>query len=68
MARTPGTQMVVGVDGSAASITAVRWAVREARLHRAADLVRAVLPGTSRPPVQPGQPPLAISPVPASPG
>lgn len=132
MAHTPGTQIVVGVDGSAASITAVRWAVREAGLRhaavrlvcafhadtrlrapyaswararedepraaaqaaldRAADLVRAVLPpgrlvaelvdepparalleraagaemlvlGTTRPPVQPGQPPLAIGPV-----
>ena len=132
MTRTPGRQIVVGVDGSAASETAVCWAVREARLRhaavrlvcafhtdtslrapyaswawtredesraaarvsldRAADLVRAVLPpgrlvaelvdepparallaravgaemlvlGTSRPPVQPGQPPLAIGPV-----
>jgi nucleotide-binding universal stress UspA family protein len=131
MARTPGTQIVVGVDGSAAAETAVRWAVREARLRhaavrlvcahhtdtrlrapyaswawvhedepraaqasldRAADLARAALPpgwlvaelvdepparalleraagaemlvlGTSRPPVQPGQPPLAMGPV-----
>jgi hypothetical protein len=36
MARTPGTQIVVGVDGSAAAETAVRWAVREARLRHAA--------------------------------
>ena len=132
MTRTPGMQIVVGVDGSAASETAVRWAVREARLRhaavrlvcafhtdsrlrapyaswagaredepraaaqvsldRAADLARAALPpgrlvaelvdepparalldraagaemlvlGTSRPPVQPGQPPLAMGPV-----
>jgi nucleotide-binding universal stress UspA family protein len=132
MAQKPGTQIVVGVDGSAASITAVRWAVREARLRhaavrlvcafhadtrlrapyaswawaredepraiaqaaldRAADIVRAVLPpgwlvaelvdepparalleraggaemlvlGTSRPPVEPGLPPLAMGPV-----
>jgi nucleotide-binding universal stress UspA family protein len=132
MARTPRTQIVVGVDGSAAAETAVRWAVREARLRhaavrlvcafhadtrlhapyapwawaredepraaaqasldRAARLVCAALPpcwlvaelvdepparalleraagaemlvlGTSRPPVQPGLPPLAIGPV-----
>jgi nucleotide-binding universal stress UspA family protein len=133
MIRTPPyRQIVVGVDGSAASAAAVRWAVREARLHRAAvrivcayhrsaslcapyaswcrmhqderyaaakalldgaaDLasrrlpperlvtelvdeppVRALLDrsvgaemlvlGTSRPPVQPGQPPLAMGPV-----
>ena len=132
MTQAPGTQIVVGVDGSAAAETAVRWAVREARLRhaavrlvcafhtdtrlrapyapwawacedetraaaqasldRAARLVRAALPpgwlvaelvdepparalieraagaemlvlGTSRPPVQPGQPPLAMGPV-----
>src|SRR5690349_5727011 len=132
MTRTPGTQIVVGVDGSAAAETAVRWAVREARLRHAvvhlvcafhtdtrlrapyapwawaredapraaaqasldlaARLVRAALPpgwlvaelvdepparalieraagaemlvlGTSRPPVQPGQPPPAMGPV-----
>jgi nucleotide-binding universal stress UspA family protein len=128
----PARQIVVGVDGSESSATAVRWAVREARLRqavvhlvcayhadtrlrapyasrawedederrtaaqasldRAADLVRSALPpgrlvaelvdeppvrallersagaellvlGTSRPPVQPGQPPLALGPV-----
>jgi len=128
----PVRQIVVGVDGSESSATAVRWAVREARLRqaavhlvcayhadtrlrapyaawagrcedepraaarasldRAADLVRGALPqgrlvaelvdepparaliersagaellvlGTSRPPVQPGQPPLALGPV-----
>jgi len=32
----PGRRVVVGVDGSAASEAAVRWAVREARLRRAA--------------------------------
>ena len=32
----PGRQIVVGVDGSAASAAAVRWAVREARLRHAA--------------------------------
>jgi nucleotide-binding universal stress UspA family protein len=32
----PGRRVVVGVDGSAASDAAVRWAVREARLRRAA--------------------------------
>jgi nucleotide-binding universal stress UspA family protein len=32
----PSRQIVVGVDGSAASAAAVRWAVREARLRRAA--------------------------------
>ena len=132
MTRTPRTQIVVGVDGPAAAETAVRWAVREARLRhaavrlvcafhtdtrlrapyapwawagedetraaaqasldRAVHLVRAALPpgrliaelvdepparalveraagaemlvlGTSRPPVQPGQPPLAMGPV-----
>lgn len=93
MTRMPGTQVVEGVDGSAAAETAVRWAVREARLrHAAVRLVCAALPpgwliaelvgepparalieraagaemlvlGTSRPPVQPGQPPLAIGPV-----
>ena len=36
MTRMPGTQIVVGVDGSAAAETAVRWAVREARLRHAA--------------------------------
>jgi len=132
MTQAPGTQIVVGVDGSAAAETAVRWAVGEARLRqaavrlvcvfhtdtrlrapyapwawanedepraaaqasldRAARLVRADLPpgwlvaelvdepparalleraagaemlvlGTSRPPVQSGQPPLAMGPV-----
>jgi nucleotide-binding universal stress UspA family protein len=32
----PGRQIVVGVDGSAASAAAVRWAVQEARLRHAA--------------------------------
>ena len=128
----PIRQIVVGVDGSAASAAAVHWAAREARLRRAAvrlvcadhtdtrlrapyaswagvrederraaarasldraaDLVRSALPlgrvvaelvdeppaqallersadaemlilGTNRPPVQPGQPPLALGPV-----
>ncbi len=127
----PRRQIIVGIDGSAASVVAVRWAVREARLRRAAlclvcayhsdaslrapyaswsaagqdesaaakelidraaDLARDRLPpgrlitevvnepparallersagaemlvlGTSRPPVQPGQPPLAMGPV-----
>jgi nucleotide-binding universal stress UspA family protein len=127
----PGRQIVVGVDGSAASAAAVRWAVREARLRhaavrlvyaydrdarlhapyapwygtdqdeqaaaralldRAAELARPRLPagrliaelvnepparalldrsagaemlvlGTSRPAVQPGEPPLALGPV-----
>ena len=36
MTQTPGPQIVVGVDGSAAAETAVRWAVREARLRHAA--------------------------------
>jgi nucleotide-binding universal stress UspA family protein len=41
----PGTQVVEGVDGSAAVETAVRWAVREARLrHAAVRLVCAALP------------------------
>jgi nucleotide-binding universal stress UspA family protein len=73
MTQAPGTQIVVGIDGSAAAETAVRWAVREARLlvdepparallERAADAEMLVL-GTSRPPVQPGQPPLAMGPV-----
>ncbi len=36
MTRSPvGGRIVVGVDGSAASDAAVRWAVREARLRRA---------------------------------
>ena len=36
MSHSPaGSRIVVGVDGSAASDAAVRWAVREARLHRA---------------------------------
>ena len=35
MIQAPGRQIVVGVDGSAASAAAVRWAVREARLRRA---------------------------------
>jgi len=35
MTQAPGRQIVVGVDGSAASAAAVRWAVREARLRRA---------------------------------
>lgn len=34
-AMPPVRQIVVGVDGSAASAAAVRWAVREARLRRA---------------------------------
>jgi nucleotide-binding universal stress UspA family protein len=32
----PSRQIVVGVDGSAASAAAVRWAIREARLRRVA--------------------------------
>jgi nucleotide-binding universal stress UspA family protein len=126
MTQTPPVgQIVVGVDASAASAAAVRWAAREARLRRAtvhlvcachsdtrlrapyaswargrederraaqalldravglvrrlvAELVdelpaRALLErsagaemlvlGTSRPPVQPGQPPLTLGPV-----
>lgn len=36
MKHAPSRQIVVGVDGSAASNAAVRWAVREARLRHAA--------------------------------
>jgi len=35
MARSPGRQIIVGVDGSAAADAAVCWAAREARLRRA---------------------------------
>jgi nucleotide-binding universal stress UspA family protein len=42
MTREPTGRIVVGVDGSAASAAAVRWAVREARLrHVAVHLVHA---------------------------
>lgn len=42
MTREPVGRIVVGVDGSAASAAAVRWAVREARLrHAAVHLVHA---------------------------
>jgi nucleotide-binding universal stress UspA family protein len=42
MTREPTSRIVVGVDGSAASAAAVRWAVREARLrHAAVHLVHA---------------------------
>jgi nucleotide-binding universal stress UspA family protein len=36
MTHDPASRIVVGVDGSAASAAAVRWAVREARLRQAA--------------------------------
>jgi nucleotide-binding universal stress UspA family protein len=40
--KQAGNRIVVGVDGSAASVAAVRWAVREARLrHATVDLVCA---------------------------
>lgn len=42
MTHEPVSRIVVGVDGSAASAAAVRWAVREARLrHAAVHLVHA---------------------------
>jgi nucleotide-binding universal stress UspA family protein len=42
MTHDPVSRIVVGVDGSAASAAAVRWAVREARLrHAAIHLVHA---------------------------
>lgn len=42
MTHDPASRIVVGVDGSAASAAALRWAVREARLrHAAVHLVHA---------------------------
>ena len=41
-------QIVVGVNGSAASVAAVRWAVREARLRRAAVCLVCAWDGDTR--------------------
>ena len=58
----PGRQIVVGVDGSAASAAAVRWAAARALLDRSAGAELLVL-GTSRLADQADQPSQAIGPV-----